>query len=97
MDKQTRLALIKERAGKRLALSPAAAQILEDVRKEDADLGGVVAIGEILAPDEIAIDKAEETEDEENHGEDETAELSPAMRALAHEEEKAARKLSRKE
>lgn len=74
---QNRLALIRSRAKQNLSLSPVAASLLEELRKEDSDLGGLVAVGEILAPPSITIDRVQN--DDENEAD--LSLTSPAMRA----------------
>jgi hypothetical protein len=78
MDKNSRLQLIRNRAKQNIPLSPVAAQALEELRKEDSDLGGLAAFGEVLAPDSTRIDSVPVTEDESEY---ETKLISPLMRA----------------
>lgn len=85
MTKAERLEYIRERATGKIPLSQSAAYILEQVRGEDEDLGGITPIGEILPPDEIETSHKVTTEDEEN---DFSQELSPSMRRLARESDR---------
>lgn len=83
MDKISRLELIKARAKARPSLSPVAAEILEEVRKEDADLGGVALVSVSSSEGEEMESQRIEEEDEEN-----TSLLSPNMRKFEEEERK---------
>jgi hypothetical protein len=78
MDKETRFARIRELAGKSLALSPVAAEILEELRKEDSDLGGAAPIGEILPAEDVRKESRPGVEDEEEP--DTSLAMSPEMR-----------------
>ncbi len=77
MNLNSRLQLIRQRASHNLPLSDAAALLLDTLRKEDSDLGGVAPCGEILAPDSVRVDVAEEPEDENLL---DTQLISPLMR-----------------
>lgn len=77
MQKNNRLQIIRDRAKVRLPLSEQGAATLEELRKEDPDLGGE-AFGEILPPDNVKREKPPRTEDE---SEANTEEISPLMRA----------------
>jgi len=72
-----RFDIIREASKKKLPLSPASAELLEALRSEDTDLGGVVAVGEILPPDDVRAEPSDEPDDEQH---EDTRELSPSMR-----------------
>ena len=76
MDKNTRLALIRQRAAARPALSAEAADVLDTIRASDPDLGAKDAWG-LLPPESVETVTAIETEDE-NEADLQT--LSPGMR-----------------
>jgi len=90
MTKAARLALIRERAAVRPALSPAAAEILDGIKKEDSDLGGN-DFG-ALAADELDRSERVETEDENEENVDL---ISPLMRGACEDVKKYERELSK--
>lgn len=85
MDSTNRIQYLKNRWKNRwktpLPLSTKAAEILEEIKAEDKDLGGE-AFGEILQPDSVRIKEAFQTEDE---SEENTQEISPYMRRMEQE------------
>lgn len=78
MNKETRLNLIRQAAKRRPALTEQASAIIEELRTEDPDLGGI-AYGETLAPDSVRVQRVEDTEDE---NEANTELVSPFMRDI---------------
>ena len=68
MNPKERLELIKARAKVRHTLSTVAAQVIEALREEDKDLGGVTlvsvsdSIGEVEAPNAQVFDEVDEEE-----------------------------------
>jgi len=83
MNKIDRSEMIRELASKPLALSPVAAEILEELRKEDGDLGGSAPIGEILPPDDVRQEALPVNEDEESP---DSLPMSPMMRRVLGDE-----------
>lgn len=77
MNKNERLEFLRTRAKARVPLSEKAASILEELKTEDADLGGQ-APGEILPPDDVRQENAPLATDDES--EVNTSLISPLMR-----------------
>lgn len=77
MTKDERLNHLRARAKARPALSENAAATLEQLRKDDPDLGGET-FGEVLPPEKIKRDRPPRTEDESELN---TEVVSPAMLA----------------
>jgi len=79
-----RFDIIREASKKKLPLSPASAELLEALRSEDSDLGGTVAFGGILPPDDARPGPVNEAGAEQH---EDTRELSPSMRRLIRDTE----------
>jgi len=73
-----RLEYIRKRAKKTIPLSATAANVLEQLKESDPDIGGPATVGEVLPAESVRKRKPEPTQDEENN---EAEFISPAMRA----------------
>ncbi len=82
MNKADRLNLIRQAAKRRPALTESTSALIEELRNEDPDLGGV-AYGETLAADSVRVRTVEEVEDE---SEENTELVSPFMREMQAQE-----------
>ena len=80
----SRLQMIRNAAKGRPALSEKGSALLEELRKEDPDLGAGEVFGEVLAPENVKREAPPRTDDEEN--EINTEEISPLMRAATAED-----------
>lgn len=79
MTKIDRLSYIRNRVQAKPALSVDAANLLEELQKEDESLGGPASFGEVLAPDNVREEPTEAvTEDESEYN---TSLVSPLMLA----------------
>jgi hypothetical protein len=77
LTKSERLDYIRKRAASPMPLSRDAAAVLESIREEDKELGGLAPVGEVLAPDRVRLEERHETEDESERN---TELISPLMR-----------------
>jgi len=83
MNKADRLNLIRSAFKRKPALTEQASAIIEELQKEDADLGGVASYGECLAADNVKVSRVESDDDE---SEANTEIVSPFMREIQQEE-----------
>jgi hypothetical protein len=82
MNKESRLALIRSAFKRKPALTEQASAIIEELQKEDADLGGVASYGECLAADNVKVSRIESDDESEAN----TEIVSPFMREIQQEE-----------
>ncbi len=82
MNKIERLEYLRKRVASPMPISTEAAQILETLRAEDSELGGLAPCGEVLPPDSVIAPEVVETEDENDFN---IAVISPFMRELERE------------